>query len=100
MRIIEEKAFKAYEEDRKRPEKYQTPDNMWMDWFKKGYKAAFEWINVNDRLPDSDRAILAKNEDAGLVWVSNYEEGRIIPYSDSFWGVLEATYWREIEIEL
>jgi hypothetical protein len=70
------------------------------DAFLSGYTKGFEWTSIDIELPDSDRAILAKNEENGLVWVSNFVEGRIIPYSDPFFGVLKATCWREIEIEL
>lgn len=37
---IEQKAFEAYEANNKLPAKYQVADNMWMDWYSKGYRQA------------------------------------------------------------
>lgn len=39
---IENKAFEAYEENSKLAKKYQVEDNMWMDWYTKGYRQAKE----------------------------------------------------------
>ena len=68
--------------------------------FMAGYNAAFEWIDVEDRLPDTDRAILAMNQETKTVWTSNMDEGKIYPLgAKSLFGVItEATHWREIEI--
>lgn len=38
MSEAEKKACEAHEADRKLAKKYQTPDNMWMDWYCKGYE--------------------------------------------------------------
>ena len=69
--------------------------------YQAGYKSAFGWTPVNAELPDSSRAILA-SADLGMerifCWVSNIHEGRIVSYSDDFFGVIEATHWRKIEI--
>ena len=70
--------------------------------FEAGYKAAFKWISVEDRLPDTERAILAMNEDAqiGFVWVSNCVQGQIYPYTNPFLNeLIEATHWRKINLE-
>lgn len=37
---IEQKALEAYEANSKLPAKYQIADNMWMDWYSKGYRQA------------------------------------------------------------
>ena len=69
--------------------------------FEAGYKAAFRWISVNDRLPDTGRAVLAMDECTRLVWTSNCIEGRIDSYPDPFLcDLIEATHWREIDFEL
>jgi Protein of unknown function (DUF551). len=70
------------------------------DGFAEGYKAAFEWISVEDKLPNSDRAILAANFDDSIrpIWASNVRNGLITPIDDPFFGSYNATHWREIEI--
>lgn len=40
MKTVEQKAFEAYKENKELPFKNQIPDNMWMDWFSKGYRQA------------------------------------------------------------
>lgn len=42
METIDSKAFKAREVDRQLPQKHQTPDACWSDWFKKGYQRAID----------------------------------------------------------
>jgi hypothetical protein len=70
-----------------------------MAGYKAGYKAAFEWVSVDDGLPDNGRAILVFNQDCGVVWVSNaHNEGGIISLDSPFWGEFKATHWREIEV--
>jgi hypothetical protein len=70
-----------------------------MAGYKAGYKAAFEWVSVDDGLPDNGRAILAFNEVCRAVWVSNrVEDGGVIPLNPPFWGEFKATHWREIEM--
>jgi hypothetical protein len=72
--------------------------DLLLDGFMTGHRAAFEWISVKDRLPDNDRAVLVKNEQQGVVWVSNAIAGRIIPLKGTLTGTIEASHWREIEI--
>jgi len=75
--------------------------NVACDAFEAGYKSAFEWTSVKDRLPDTDRGILASNrDDKTVVWTSNMDmkRGIITPISFTFWGTYYATHWREIEI--
>lgn len=43
---IEQKAFEAYEANSKLPAKYQVADNMWMDWYSKGYRQAKEDLGI------------------------------------------------------
>ena len=70
------------------------------DGFAEGYKSAFEWISVEDKLPDSDRAILAANFNDSMrpIWASNMCNGIIGPLDDPFFGLYYASHWREIEI--
>lgn len=48
MKIPEDLAWEAHEQDSKLTRKYQTPDHMWSDWFCKGYYAA-EVRHRNDK---------------------------------------------------
>ncbi|MDD3040352.1 hypothetical protein [Bacteroides sp.] len=43
---IEQKAFEAYEANSKLPAKYQVADNMWMDWYSKGYRQAKKDLGI------------------------------------------------------
>ncbi len=45
MSKIEELAVKAYEANKKLPKKYQTPDDAYIDWFKKGADTVLNDIN-------------------------------------------------------
>ena len=66
-----------------------------------GYRAAFEWISVEDKLPDSDRAILAANFEstARPIWTSSMnEDGEITALEIPYFATFSATHWREIEI--
>jgi hypothetical protein len=65
--------------------------------FKAGYMDAFAWISVNNRLPEDDRAILAKNENIKTVWASNMLGDGIAPLEVSSFKIF-ATHWREIEV--
>ena len=68
--------------------------------FEAGYKAAFRWISVEKELPNSNRVVIAMNEDITLVW-STYLEGKgLLPYVDLMFGEeIPATHWREIDLE-
>lgn len=66
--------------------------------FKAGYRDAFKWTSVKDRLPEDDRAILAKNENIRTVWASNMLGDGIAPLEVSSLRIF-ATHWREIEVQ-
>jgi hypothetical protein len=66
--------------------------------YQTGYRAAFGWTPVKDRLPDTERAVLVKDERTNAVWTSNMVDGRIVPLEATLIDIIEATHWREIEI--
>jgi len=68
--------------------------------FEAGYKAAFRWISVKEKLPDSERAVLAMDEHTRLVWTSNCIQGQFNSYTEPvLCDLIEATHWREIDLE-
>lgn len=101
-------AFEARERNFLRPLKYQTPDNNWSDWFVMGYKTAYRWISVNDRLPDEHHQVLIKTHDDSLyvgIYSTEKEYGNWFNYTEAdidFCLELQdemVTHWREIEHE-
>ena len=60
MSRVENAAIRAYEKNRSQKPKYQTPDNFWMDWFKKGagWAQNNQWISVGDAHPNDDENVV------------------------------------------
>jgi len=52
MKTLEESAVIDYQNDRKQPEKYQIPDNCFIDWYKKGAKEAQRWVSIDEEMPE------------------------------------------------
>lgn len=66
---IESKAFEAYKANRELKPKYHLPENMWIDWFVKGYERAekdFKETNeveiLKDQVESLKAALIAKDE--------------------------------------
>lgn len=52
MKTLEESAVLNYQNDRKQPVKNQTPDDCYIDWYKKGAAEAQRWISIKEEMPE------------------------------------------------
>lgn len=101
MKTLEESAVLEYQKDRKQPEKYQIPDNCFIDWYKKGAKEAQRWITPDEELPKNMEVVLVKVPliNYPLLFCYNQISSKWFQFDegDFYESEICPTHWRPIE---
>lgn len=101
MKKLEECAVLEYQQNRQKPQKYQIPDNCYVDWYKKGAEEAQKWFNPSEVLPNHKEVVLAKIPllNYPLLFAYSKIENRWFQFEegDFYISEVDPIVWRPIE---